>query len=519
MNNYKVPNLINLLILISFLFLLQLFKILFKFLLGIEFIGEILIGIIFSLLNLLPLEFELTFQVLGYFGLILLVFQSGLNFNLNLFKLTLKISILTALIGILLPITFTFILFSTSIYYSNNITIYESFIISSALSSTSLGTTLNILSTTLFKGELIKTKLGNILITSALLDDIVSLVLLSIIQSLGNESSSSNISLGWIVGKPLLASIILTTLVPLIIYYIIKPLLKRFKWEEGRIEQINSRILFSIGVVVLSAFLSISYYSGTTVLLGAYLAGVFLSLPSISNQNAFRKSYSHILEVQNYVRLIFLFSTVLKQILTIYIFKIFVPLFFASIGYSIPFLSLWETQIIWKGIVYSLLMLLGKFLAGTSIILFDLFSCQDSVVEVEEIVKEEEEGEEEIINSTRMEKVRRGLDSTSNSFSTSSTLTSTSSSKRFNPLNRTTLIPASLLGTALIARGEIGLIILQITFNNNNNNSTSSSSLGKEGYLIGIWAVLLCTLWGPIGFSFLINRFGKEVLIGKWGKH
>lgn len=304
MNNYKAPTLPTLLISISFFFLLQVFRILFQRLFGVGLLGEITLGIIYSITNLLPKEWEITFQVVGYLGLILIVFESGLDFNPTLFLSTIRLATLTALIGIILPIAFTFALFSNSNY---SISTYESFIIGAALSSTSLGTTLHILKST-FEGELIKTKLGSILISAALLDDIISLVLLSVIQSLGDESSNS---LGWTIGRALLAAIVLTAFVPLIIYWIIKPVLKRIKWEEERIEQVDSSILFSIGVVVLSAFLSISYYAGTTVLLGAYLAGVFLSLPSISAQNAFRKAYSRVLEVQNYVRISFAsFSTI-----------------------------------------------------------------------------------------------------------------------------------------------------------------------------------------------------------------
>ena len=36
------------------------------------------------------------------------------------------------------------------------------------------------------------------------------------------------------------------------------------------------------------------------------------------------------------------------------------PLFFASIGFAIPFVDLWTGERIWKGIVYTLLMALAK---------------------------------------------------------------------------------------------------------------------------------------------------------------
>ena len=45
------------------------------------------------------------------------------------------------------------------------------------------------------------------------------------------------------------------------------------------------------------------------------------------------------------------------------------PIFFGSIGYSIPFVPLWRGRIIWRGIVYALLMALGKMACGAWLLL------------------------------------------------------------------------------------------------------------------------------------------------------
>ncbi|KZT59993.1 hypothetical protein CALCODRAFT_158459 [Calocera cornea HHB12733] len=47
------------------------------------------------------------------------------------------------------------------------------------------------------------------------------------------------------------------------------------------------------------------------------------------------------------------------------------PLFFASIGFAIPFLELWNGTIVWRGICYSLLMAVGKLLVGGWILFWD----------------------------------------------------------------------------------------------------------------------------------------------------
>lgn len=56
------------------------------------------------------------------------------------------------------------------------------------------------------------------------------------------------------------------------------------------------------------------------------------------------------------------------------LFKLLAPLFFASIGYSIPFLSLWRGEIIWKGVVYALLMALAKVACGVWVVLGTAFA-------------------------------------------------------------------------------------------------------------------------------------------------
>ncbi|KAK4234649.1 hypothetical protein C8A03DRAFT_37573, partial [Achaetomium macrosporum] len=47
---------------------------------------------------------------------------------------------------------------------------------------------------------------------------------------------------------------------------------------------------------------------------------------------------------------------------------------FSSIGFSIPFLELWTGEVIWKGVVYTLVMPLGKVIVGIVVPICDLVS-------------------------------------------------------------------------------------------------------------------------------------------------
>lgn len=72
------------------------------------------------------------------------------------------------------------------------------------------------------------------------------------------------------------------------------------------------------------------------------------------------------------------------------------------------------------------------------------------------------------------------------------------------------LWPAALLGAAMVARGEIGLLIVQIGYN-------QTSYVSDAGLNIAIWAVLLNTIIGPIFVGLLIKLKGESLGRGPWG--
>lgn len=42
------------------------------------------------------------------------------------------------------------------------------------------------------------------------------------------------------------------------------------------------------------------------------------------------------------------------------LFRLLLPIFFGSIGYCIPFVPLWRGEVIWRGVIYAVLMILAK---------------------------------------------------------------------------------------------------------------------------------------------------------------
>lgn len=70
------------------------------------------------------------------------------------------------------------------------------------------------------------------------------------------------------------------------------------------------------------------------------------------------------------------------------------------------------------------------------------------------------------------------------------------------------LYPPSILGLAMVARGEVGYLIASIA-ESQGIFSSGSSQGPSEIYLVVIWAISLCTLIGPILVGALVRRVKK----------
>ncbi|GAA5991325.1 hypothetical protein JCM11641_004799, partial [Rhodosporidiobolus odoratus] len=189
--------------------------------------------------------------------------------------------------------------------------------------------------------------------------------------------------------------------------------------------------------------------------------------------------------------------------------QFFVPLFFTSIGFSIPFLDLWTGRRIWRGVVYAILMALGKVLAGVPLLVVDAFSPAGPEVNGAVLVVREKRVAGQRPPPVTQAEMSRGSRGGAGDGPEQS---------RLATLPRDSLPAAAFLGLALVARGEIGTLVLQVAYSSSSASSTNPNPvLTEEPYLVGIWAVALCTIVGPVAFSALIRRVGERVVRGRWG--
>lgn len=72
------------------------------------------------------------------------------------------------------------------------------------------------------------------------------------------------------------------------------------------------------------------------------------------------------------------------------------------------------------------------------------------------------------------------------------------------------IAPAALLGSAMVARGEIGLLIVQIGYND-------TPYVSDAGFYTAVWAILLNTIIGPVAVGIIIKHYGAKIGKGSWG--
>lgn len=345
---YHEPDIISILVLISFLLFLSCLGWVFNRLIRASLIGQILLGILYGapVGNILESEWQETFLALGYIGLILIIFEGGLTIRLDLLKANFLLSLLAAAVGIVTPIAFCYLLLYLGFHYGA----LETFIVGAALSTTSIGTTFVVLSSSK-EIDFTQSKVGTILISAALFDDVVGLIMVSIISSLGGISDDGSVNIGWIVGRPILASVAIGAISPLLAMYAAGPAYRR--WVLPRIRHFGGhKANICMMTFILAGHLSICAYAGASLLFGAFLAGTFLST-LLKYPSVVYIEHGTVEEVpafhQTFERYVAGAQTFILE-----------PLFFASIGFAIPFKRLWTGTVIWRGIVFSLLMAVGK---------------------------------------------------------------------------------------------------------------------------------------------------------------
>jgi hypothetical protein len=147
--------------------------------------------------------------------------------------------------------------------------------------------------------------------------------------------------------------------------------------------------------------------------------------------------------------------------------------------------------ILWRGIVYALLMIIGKLVCGLWLLrLPQLSNIKETVMRPLKYVSR-------ALNHFIL---RRQTDAKAN--------VHPPTPKADTPLS---LYPAAILGNAMVARGEIGFLISAIAESKGlwrDSSDVDSEELQTSSviFITVTWAIFLCTLVGPLVVGLIVKR-------------
>ncbi|KAF2480325.1 Sodium/hydrogen exchanger family-domain-containing protein [Neohortaea acidophila] len=557
---YREPGIVSILILSSFLLLLNIINHLFNRLVYCGLVGQILIGVAWGTpgADWLTRDFEDAVTSLGYLGLILIVYHGGLSTNLRALKSNLYLSAAVALLGIACPIALSFLLQPLL-----NATPLQAFAAGAALCSTSLGTTFTVLAAS----GLSDTRLGVVLSSAAMMDDVVGLIMVQVISNLGGSSSDLN---AITIVRPVLVSIAFAVIIPLVCLYVAKPMLLRFRirpaegpGEAGRLRHLLSsrQALFMIQTVLLLASVTGATYAGTSNLFAAYIAGAVITwggdlystrmkpaATTTTSKPAARTQGSTVAagdttppataKEQNEERTNDLSGTaVYTRYYSQVVDYVLQPMFFASIGFAIPIRDMFRGEVVWKGIVYAALMTVAKTVCGLCLLPRPSPSWTIGSA-LSKLLKSTLPARVRTCFISRKQPEQRREDATKSNASSPTAVqaatpppkpkdaAASATTKPPNPVRPPrSLYPAAIIGCAMVSRGEIGFLISSIAAAKGVYGGSNTSDL----FLVVNWAILICTLLGPLAVGVLVRRVrrlqetqtrlqtGRADALGDWG--
>lgn len=190
-----------------------------------------------------------------------------------------------ALTGLAIPIGLSFLLQSLL-----GATPLQAFASGAALCSTSLGTTFTILGTS----GLSSTRLGVVLTSAAMMDDVVGLIMVQVVSNIGDGDFDAIT-----IVRPILVSVAFAVLIPIACRVLVKPVtLKLNAIRENspglHIDALLSsrKTAFAVHTLLLLTLVVGGTFAGTSALLAAYIAGATISWwdSEVPHPSAYRHS-------------------------------------------------------------------------------------------------------------------------------------------------------------------------------------------------------------------------------------
>lgn len=247
-------------------------------------------------------------------ALIMLLFISGMEVELPLIWTNGRSALFISLVGMIIPmgigLTAGWYLYDFFGMSNPDYKITFSLFMGTAFSITALP----VIAKILMDLNLLNTKVGGLIITSAMLDDFAGWILFSVTLSMMPTSVHS-------IGQPTIGmTILLTTLFAIVVLTVFKFIFsKLFSYISKKISSPGSMVTIAMGMCFIGAV--VTEYLGVHAVFGAFLMGM-----------AFGESMQ--------------FTQKTKEIIHEFVANIFAPLFFVSIGLKVNFVENFDLAIL-----------------------------------------------------------------------------------------------------------------------------------------------------------------------------
>lgn len=228
-----------------------------------QVVGEIVAGLligpgILGIVN--PSDF---LSQMAEIGVILLMFSAGLGTNLKDLKKTGGIAFLIACAGVAVPLLCGTLLYM-AFYGTASLgtpEFYRAIFIGVIMTATSVSITVQ----TLTEMGKLKSELGTTIVSAAIIDDVIGIIILAITVGIGSNSGDTNIP--EVIVRNLLF-FVLTGIGGVILY-------KIFKKLDARYKHTHRIAIFGLALCMALSYIAEKYF-GVADITGAFMAGVIL---------------------------------------------------------------------------------------------------------------------------------------------------------------------------------------------------------------------------------------------------
>ena len=259
-----------------------------------QVVGEIIAGLLIGPSLLGVVQLSDTISVFAEIGVILLMFSTGLGTNLKQLMKAGPIATLVACVGVFVPLVGGTLLYGA--FYGlgaiGSPEFYKALFIGTIMTATSVSITV----ATLQELGQLKGFLGTTIVSAAVIDDVIGIVVLTCVLGAGSGEEG-----GTSIGQVLINTV-LFFVVAVIVGFV---LYKAMTWLDNRNPHTQRITIASLGFCFAMAYIAEQYF-GIADITGAYIAGIVLCTMNDASYVERR------VDISNYV--------------------LFAPVFFASIG-------------------------------------------------------------------------------------------------------------------------------------------------------------------------------------------